>query len=124
MLSGQSSLPNSCPVCAHSPISADDCKPNKNLRLTVKAFIKSEEKKREKEKAVSAATVALPTHSAPDSPATPVTDSVEPAAEMDEVGLKASQSEHPSKSAAEPSHAAVESGIDVDATGGNDVSRA
>ncbi|OCK76501.1 hypothetical protein K432DRAFT_306203, partial [Lepidopterella palustris CBS 459.81] len=47
----QSALPESCPVCAHSPLSADDCKPNKALRLTVKAFLKSEEKKRDKERA-------------------------------------------------------------------------
>ena len=35
-------------MCEHSPLSADDCKPNKALRLTVKAFLKSEEKKRDK----------------------------------------------------------------------------
>lgn len=45
---GQSTLPESCLVCEHSPLSADDCKPNKALRLTVKAFLKSEEKKRDK----------------------------------------------------------------------------
>ena len=37
-------------MCEHSPLSADDCKPNKALRLTVKAFLKSEEKKRDKGK--------------------------------------------------------------------------
>lgn len=47
-LKGQSTLPESCLVCEHSPLSADDCKPNKALRLTVKAFLKSEEKKRDK----------------------------------------------------------------------------
>jgi len=35
-------------VCAHSPLTAEDCKPNKALRLTVKAFLKNEEKKRDK----------------------------------------------------------------------------
>ena len=35
-------------MCEHSPLSADDCKPNKALRLTIKAFLKSEEKKRDK----------------------------------------------------------------------------
>ncbi|KAK8223417.1 hypothetical protein BKA81DRAFT_221888 [Phyllosticta paracitricarpa] len=49
----QSSLPDSCPVCSHSPLSADDCKPKKNLRLTVKAYLKSEEKKRDKERSLS-----------------------------------------------------------------------
>ena len=68
---GKSSLPESCPVCAHSPISATDCKPNKSLRLTVKAFLKSEEKKRDKERATS--TVSAP--------ATPVTPAVPGSAE-------------------------------------------
>ena len=45
---GQTSLPETCPVCAHSPLTAEDCKPNKALRLTVKAFLKNEEKKRDK----------------------------------------------------------------------------
>ncbi|KAK7530202.1 uncharacterized protein J3D65DRAFT_640480 [Phyllosticta citribraziliensis] len=49
----QSSLPDSCPVCSHSPLSGDDCKPKKNLRLTVKAYLKSEEKKRDKERSLS-----------------------------------------------------------------------
>lgn len=47
---GQASLPNTCPVCAHSPVSADLCKPNKALRTTLKAFLRTEEKKREKER--------------------------------------------------------------------------
>ncbi|KAB8648462.1 hypothetical protein FH972_026120 [Carpinus fangiana] len=51
---GRISLPVECPVCAHTPLSSDDCKPNKNLRLTVKAFLKSEEKKREKAAAAAA----------------------------------------------------------------------
>ncbi|KAK8194618.1 hypothetical protein IWZ00DRAFT_542453 [Phyllosticta capitalensis] len=49
----QSSLPDACPVCSHSPLSAEDCKPKKNLRLTVKAYLKSEEKKRDKERSLS-----------------------------------------------------------------------
>ncbi|RKU41245.1 hypothetical protein DL546_002695 [Coniochaeta pulveracea] len=43
----QSSLPSSCPVCEHSPISADDCTPLKSLRTTIKVFLRTEEKKRE-----------------------------------------------------------------------------
>lgn len=46
---GSLDLPDTCPICGHSPLSAADCKPNKSLRMTVKAFIKSEEKKRSKE---------------------------------------------------------------------------
>jgi hypothetical protein len=37
-------------VCAHTPISSDLCKPNKALRTTLKAFLRTEEKKREKER--------------------------------------------------------------------------
>lgn len=38
----------------HTPLSTDDCTPNKALRLTVKAFLKNEEKKRDKLKVESA----------------------------------------------------------------------
>lgn len=59
---GHATLPESCPVCMHSPLSADDCKPNKALRLTVKAFLKNEEKKRDKTEAAAAAPkLATPT---------------------------------------------------------------
>lgn len=51
-------MPESCPVCAHTPISPDLCKPNKALRTTLKAFLRTEEKKREKER--SSATPATP----------------------------------------------------------------
>lgn len=43
----QSTLPASCPVCEHSPLSADDCKAHKALRTTIKVFLRTEEKKRE-----------------------------------------------------------------------------
>ncbi|KAJ5160915.1 uncharacterized protein N7482_007919 [Penicillium canariense] len=44
----QASLPDTCPVCAHTPVSPDLCKANKALRTTLKAFLRTEEKKREK----------------------------------------------------------------------------
>lgn len=47
---GQASLPDTCSVCAHTPVSPDLCKPNKALRTTLKAFLRTEEKKREKER--------------------------------------------------------------------------
>lgn len=50
LLPGQTSLPDTCPVCAHTPISSDLCKPNKALRTTLKAFLRTEEKKREKDR--------------------------------------------------------------------------
>ncbi|KAI5271675.1 hypothetical protein E4T47_04974 [Aureobasidium subglaciale] len=42
----QATLPEACPVCSHSPLDPDMCKPNKTLRMTIRAFIKNEEKKR------------------------------------------------------------------------------
>lgn len=44
---GQSNLPASCPVCEHSPLSAEDCNPNKSLRTTIRVFLRTAEKKRE-----------------------------------------------------------------------------
>lgn len=66
---GQESLPESCPVCAHSPLDASTCKQNKSLRLTVKAFLKSEEKKRGK----TAVEAQAPIESAPAAPEPPAT---------------------------------------------------
>lgn len=60
---GQASLPETCPVCAHTPISSDLCKPNKALRTTLKAFLRTEEKKRERER--PSATPATPTAATP-----------------------------------------------------------
>lgn len=50
-LSGQSNLPVSCPICEHSPLSAEDCNPNKSLRTTIKVFLRTAEKKKEAAKA-------------------------------------------------------------------------
>ena len=44
---GQSTLPSSCPVCEHSPVSGADCTIYKSLRTTIRVFLKTEEKKRE-----------------------------------------------------------------------------
>ncbi|KAK6864162.1 hypothetical protein PG990_006402 [Apiospora arundinis] len=43
----QSTLPSSCPVCEHSPVSGADCTVYKSLRTTIRVFLKTEEKKRE-----------------------------------------------------------------------------
>jgi len=58
---GQSSLPEACPVCLHEPVKADDCRPNKALRTTIKVFLKkkvierdtAEKKKKAAEKAAA-----------------------------------------------------------------------
>ncbi|PNY27058.1 Uncharacterized protein TCAP_03004 [Tolypocladium capitatum] len=60
---GQSSLPQSCPVCEHSPLAADDCNPNKSLRTTIRVFLRTAEKKRE---------AGRPKESKDTTPATPV----------------------------------------------------
>ncbi|CAG7920208.1 unnamed protein product [Penicillium olsonii] len=51
----QASLSDTCPVCTHTPVSPDLCKPNKALRTTLKAFLRTEEKKREKDRQSAAA---------------------------------------------------------------------
>lgn len=56
-------MPDTCPVCAHTPLSSDLCKPNKALRTTLKAFLRTEEKKREKDR--QSATPAAPAETAP-----------------------------------------------------------
>ncbi|RDA85475.1 hypothetical protein CP532_0011 [Ophiocordyceps camponoti-leonardi (nom. inval.)] len=69
---GQSSLPLSCPVCEHSPLAAEDCKPNKSLRTTIRVFLRTAEKKREANRAkeakdaMPAAPVEAPKPSMPD----------------------------------------------------------
>ena len=54
---GQDSLESFCPICLHEPVQKGDCKPNKTLRQTIKAFLrkKSIEKEtaRKKEKPTS-----------------------------------------------------------------------
>lgn len=47
IVTGHSNLPQSCPVCEHSPLSAADCSPNKSLRTTIRVFLRTAEKKRE-----------------------------------------------------------------------------
>jgi len=63
---GQASLPEACPVCAHEPVKAELCKPNKALRTTIKVFLRTEEKKRETQK------VKDQTELPPPPPVTPV----------------------------------------------------
>lgn len=75
---GQATTGDTCAVCTHSPLDASSCIPNKSLRLTVKAFIKSEEKKRIKEQKLSVP--PTPTEPAPpeQQPVIIPTTSIEP----------------------------------------------
>ncbi|KAL8933178.1 MAG: hypothetical protein Q9216_006487, partial [Gyalolechia sp. 2 TL-2023] len=56
----QSSLPQACPICLHEPVKGEDCRPNKTLRMTIKAFLKKlmteKEKAQKKQAADKAAT--------------------------------------------------------------------
>lgn len=60
-MTGKTTLPSTCPVCEHTPVSVDDCKPNNKLRMTTRAFLKTAEKKRDSSQAKEA------------TPATPIT---------------------------------------------------
>lgn len=71
--SGQSTLPSSCPVCEHSPVSAEDCTPHKTHRTTIRVFLRTHEKKREeaklKESRISTPTTPVEAKSTPQEPA-------------------------------------------------------
>jgi hypothetical protein len=41
---GHANLPNICPVCDHSPLNPDDCKPNSALRTTVTVYMRTYDK--------------------------------------------------------------------------------
>lgn len=49
-----------CPVCEHRPMSQDLCKPNKALRNTAKAYLKTAEKKLADERAKTEASNSQP----------------------------------------------------------------
>ena len=66
---GQASLPDACPVCFHEPVKADDCRPNKALRTTIKVFLRKKLVERE-----SAAKKRLATEKVAAAPATPLTE--------------------------------------------------
>lgn len=68
---GQASLPEACPVCLHEPVKADDCRPNKALRTTIKVFLKKKVMERETARKKEMLDKAAAT---PAIPATPVLD--------------------------------------------------
>ncbi|KAI9875104.1 MAG: hypothetical protein M1830_008877, partial [Pleopsidium flavum] len=70
----QTSLPEACPVCAHEPVKAELCKPNKALRTTIKVFLRTEEKKRETQKAKDPPELPPPTLDTPVAVETPGVD--------------------------------------------------
>jgi hypothetical protein len=66
---GNSNLSEQCPICAHAPLSP--AKPLKSLRLTIIAFVKNIEKKREKERLSAMGAEILATPITPVAPPTP-----------------------------------------------------
>jgi len=86
---GQSTLPSSCPVCDHNPVSAEDCKPNKSLRTTIKVFLRTEEKKREaiRLKELKNSPPATPVDNVPTPVEAPTTTEAAPAAAQTEEPL-------------------------------------
>ena len=66
---GSKSLSEECPVCQHSPLDGSECKPNKSLRMTVKAYVKSEEKKRSVKTAAVVESVETPAPTVDSTPA-------------------------------------------------------
>lgn len=61
---GHALITDHCSICEHRPMSQDLCKPNKALRNTAKAYLKTAEKKLADEKA-KAEVVDAPTPAAP-----------------------------------------------------------
>ncbi|KAL9592909.1 MAG: hypothetical protein Q9179_006257 [Wetmoreana sp. 5 TL-2023] len=60
----QSTLPQACPICLHEPVKAEDCRPNKTLRMTIKAFLRkimTERDKTQKKQTVDKASAVPPT---------------------------------------------------------------
>ena len=47
---GQDLLDDCCPICLHEPIQKQDCKPNKSLRTTIRAFLKKKVMEKENAK--------------------------------------------------------------------------
>lgn len=96
---GQSTLPDTCPVCTHAPLDGSTCNPNKSLRLTIKAFLKSEERKRSKSKiSVSTKdTASIGTTSVPPTPADDIKVEIQPELAKEQSVLPSvEQSEEPS----------------------------
>ncbi|KAK5127955.1 hypothetical protein LTR85_005072 [Meristemomyces frigidus] len=105
-LSCSQELSDACPVCSHSPVSPADCKPNKSLRTTVKAFLKTQQAKRGKgtdTPVVQSVEAATPAVAPSETPAPAATQLLQP--EEDNAGAWAAkqESEVPAAPAAEES---------------------
>ncbi|KAK6431342.1 hypothetical protein LTR95_012492, partial [Oleoguttula sp. CCFEE 5521] len=66
----QAKLTEQCPICEHSPVSADACTPMRSLRMTIKAHLKTEMKRR----AAAAAAAAPPPPKEPTPEPSPVVE--------------------------------------------------
>ncbi|KAI9893719.1 MAG: hypothetical protein M1814_005935 [Vezdaea aestivalis] len=71
------SLPSTCPVCEHSPLSNDSATPNKPLRTTIRAFLKTKVAAFKKADASKATTVSqAPTQTSTEPSEKPTTSEV------------------------------------------------
>ena len=69
-------IQDQCPVCDHSPLTPDLCKPSKAVRTTAKAYLKTAEKKLADERLkIEAAVVPAAASALREEPATPAVDS-------------------------------------------------
>ncbi|EKV06641.1 E3 ubiquitin-protein ligase RBBP6 [Penicillium digitatum PHI26] len=94
----QASLSDTCPVCTHTPVSPDLCKPNKALRTTLKAFLRTKEKKREKDRqSVAPLTPSNVTPADKNIPAEDITPDQNGAKSVAAVYIKAPVSPHPTE---------------------------
>ncbi len=101
---GQATLPSSCPVCEHTPVSGADCTVYKSLRTTIRVFLKTEEKKREATRPkTNGSAPTTPVQAAPTPTPTPIQNQgpADPPA-TESSAPERTNSEHPPDSATVP----------------------
>lgn len=111
-------------MCAHTPVSPDLCKPNKALRTTLKAFLRTEEKKREKDRQATAPpTPPIPTPTESEQPAVAATEqktSEVPSKETSEVLPPTETKPDEVATEAPPTETAADNAVDGGAPGSAD----
>lgn len=81
IIPGQTTLPQSCPVCEHSPVAAEDCNPVKSLRTTISIWLKTKLRERDVQQAKESANT--PREAPAESPAPSATQEPTPAPKVD-----------------------------------------
>lgn len=106
---GSHDIPETCSICTHSPTSPDDCTPDKKLRNTVRAFIRTEERKRGRPAEQAAAPAVQAPTPVPAPSETPAPDRSHEEAHT----LPAVESDHQFEDPAEPVEATAGAPADV-----------